>query len=90
MNRRHALIFNAITVGLSEVDRFMALTERDAITRRVEEVLDVEDGARCPSCDHLFARHQSDGCWHTVTNGAPSRDLVCPCATPSPTPAKET
>ena len=41
-DRRHALIFNAITRGLADADRFVALSEREAIARRIGEALDAD------------------------------------------------
>lgn len=35
--------------------------------------------ARCASCEHAAEFHQPEGCWYTVANGKPGRDLVCPC-----------
>jgi hypothetical protein len=37
---------------------------------------------RCPSCDHLPAMHQPDGCWYTITTGTPGESLNCPCTVP--------
>ena len=45
-DRRHALIFNAITRGLAEADRFATLSEREAIARRVGQALDTEQTPR--------------------------------------------
>ena len=41
-DRRHTLIVNAITRGLAEVDRFVALSERQTIARHVGEALDTD------------------------------------------------
>lgn len=43
-DRRHALIFNAITEALSEAGRFVPLSVRNAAARRVGEALGADDG----------------------------------------------
>jgi hypothetical protein len=45
MDQRHALIFNAISEGLSAADRFVPLSAREAIARRVAAALDTQPGA---------------------------------------------
>lgn len=42
--RFHALMFNELTCGLSRADRFVALSEREAITRGLTEVAHQELG----------------------------------------------
>lgn len=44
-DRLHALIFNALTQGLEHADRFVSLTEREAITRRIVAVVRGETAA---------------------------------------------
>jgi hypothetical protein len=44
-DRLHALIFNALTEGLADADRFVSLTEREAITSRIVAVVRDEQAA---------------------------------------------
>lgn len=51
--------------------------------RRAREALATDEPVRrCSSCEHRWDIHSDDGCWHTVGQGRPGRNLVCACRVP--------
>ncbi|MEV4672704.1 hypothetical protein AB0K34_13700 [Actinomadura sp. NPDC049382] len=94
-DRRHALIFNAITEALAAADRFVPLSARDGAARRVCEALGADDGmgwTRAISDDRLTALRLSCGHAKLAIRNAPivaGLSTQCPVCGPGVTVTHE-